>query len=114
MTALKSKEDKNFFVTVNNKTYRLRYEITEQGMADIFLLPDDFDNINIAAPRLQLNLGAFLLPDALSFDTIKSTNPSVVNHSVIEFDTNEVSEEDLTDLKEYIKSVGLKNILKNF
>ena len=112
---LKNREDKTFSVTLNKKTYRLRYEITAQDIVDLYLISDDLDDAKLVRPTLQLNLGAFLLPESLSLDVSpKGLNPTAYNPQITELGSSYPSEAEIASLKAYITSQGIYKLLPNF
>ena len=111
---LRDRSDKTFTISLNGKKYNLRYEISETGLIDLYLVTDDVDDYKLARPTLQLNVGDFLLPESMTLD-IPSTgyNPDVSNTSVTELNSSGVTDQEVASLKVHIQKTGYFNLLSD-
>ena len=113
---LKDKLDKTFEIVVANINYNIRYEISDIGNIQLFVLSEQRDDISLIEPTLNLNIGAWLLPESLSLDTvgdseIKGFNPEVDNELVKYLGDHDISITILNKIYAQILSKGFINLI---
>jgi hypothetical protein len=98
----------------NGKKHKIIIKIDENGIASVYVVKDSVSDGELVKPRLQLNIGAFLLPEAIDLGIPAGAgyNPSADNtEGAISIGYTETTNSDATAIMDYIKAVGLRKLL---
>lgn len=111
ITRVLNKPDKTFNLTVGSITYKLRYEVNENNQVQVFVITNN-KSVDISSPKLQLNLGAFLLPEALDLGIpARGYNSAAENTYTRDVMDSGLSDAELQAIQQKIQKIGLLQLI---
>lgn len=112
LTYLLNKADKTFSLIIGPNTYKLRYEVLNMPHIQLYVQTPLGNFSDISSPKLQLNIGSFLLPDALDLGiSAKGYNPETQNSCTRDILDSGLSETEIQAIHTKIAEIGLLQLI---